>query len=291
VKSKKVLVCSVTALVCAVAAGATVATIQSAGKSAQVSPVSAAGLRRALLLPTPMPTPTPPAPSVPALAQLKPLELSDMQLWNWNGKWLASEWNSDGPIPWRYDHINQVTGKDTMFTLDAAGAPQLQALNGTPAYSRGLWETEVTLPRMREGMVVAPLWIYDTASKDEVDFEFAGTKGLDVSMHTYVNGAHQQNTVRLFAGTDMSGKRKRFGIKVDEAAGYVEMYVDGVLVHRWDRSKMTSFVSKPLKPWIQIWPTDPNNAGYVYWVGKWGGLSANEKLTMTVHGYGYTAIP
>jgi hypothetical protein len=292
-KSNSKLIYGISALIVGVAASAQVATVKTAAQTSKAATLLN-GASRAFLAPTPMAAPAAAATPAraPAVAALLPLNLSDMQMWNWNGKWLASEWdNVNSTIPWRYNHIVQQSGKDTVFTLDAAGAPQLQAMNGTPAYTRGLWETEVTLPSLREGMIVAPLWIYDTGSKDEIDFEFAGRRGLDVSMHVYVNGAHQQNTVRLFAGTDMSGQRHRFGIKTDEAAGYVEMYVDGRRVHRWDRSSTTFFISHPMKPWIEMWPTNPSNAGFVQWAGQWKGLAANEKLRMTIHGYGYTAIP
>lgn len=244
--------------------------------------------------PTPKPTPTlaPAVAAVPALATLKPIDLSDMRLWNYAGKWHASEWgNGMGPLPWKYDHVTQPTGTDTFFKLDAAGAPELQAMGGTPVSSRAMWEADVTIPKLKDGLVVAPLWIWDSGSSDEVDFEFAGRKGLDVTLHAPLNGYMQQNTVRLFAGRDMSGERHRFGIKVDTAAGYVEMYFDGVLVQRWDRSKMAFFVSHPMKPMFSVWAADPNNDGFVSWVGKWPGLAANETLTMTVHGYGYTPLP
>ncbi|MEG3174742.1 family 16 glycosylhydrolase [Sphingomonas sp. RB3P16] len=214
-----------------------------------------------------------------------------MALWNWNGKWTASEWgNGNSPLPWRYNHIRQVNRGDTTFTLDASGAPQLQAQNGTAAAANGLWETEVTLPKLKDGLIVAPLWVYDPASRDEIDFEFAGRKGLDVSLHAAVQGVMKVSTVRLYPGVDMSGQRKRFGIKVDQTSGFVEMYVDRVLVYRWNRSTMSFFVSKPLKPWIEMWPAITSNAGFVSWAGKWQGLAANETLSMVVHGYGYTPL-
>jgi hypothetical protein len=229
--------------------------------------------------------------SVAKITVLPPLMLSDMALWHWSGKWMASEWeNASGPIPWRYDHIAQVRQADTVFTLDADGAPQLQALNGTTAYDSGIWETDVTLPTLKDGVIVAPLWVYNAASSDEVDFEFAGRYGLDVSLHSKLDGVMQKSTVRLFPGVDMSGQRKRFGIKVDQRSGLVEMYVDGRLVHRWDRRGMAFFVSSPLKPWIEMWPTSPTNSGLVQWAGRWSGFAAGEKLAMTVHGYAYTPL-
>jgi hypothetical protein len=227
------------------------------------------------------------------LKKLAPLNLSDMRLWNWKGVWHASEWDHEfSTIPWRYNHIKQASNGDTSFVLDKTGAPELQGQGGTPAQSRGLWETDVTLPKLRDGMVVAPLWLYDQTSRDEIDFELAGRKGLDVSMHTYLNGKHQQVTTRLFAGTDLSGRRMRFAIKMDQALGYVEMYVDGTRVHRWDRSKMSSFVAKPLKPVIEMWGSNPKNSGFVAWLGSWTGFAKNEAPSvMVVHGYGYTPLP
>ncbi len=229
------------------------------------------------------------APAQAMTATLRPLDLSDMKLWNWNGKWMASEWgNASGPIAWKYNHITQINRADTTFRLDAAGAPQLQALNGTAANASGLWETDVTLPKLKEGLIVAPLWLYDPASADEIDFEFAGRYGLDVSLHAKLNGVMRKDTVRLFAGVDMSNQRKRFGINVDQKAGVIAMYVDGRLVHRWNRSTSAFFVSRPLRPWIEMWPTSPTNSGFVQWAGKWPGLATGETLLMTVHGYGYT---
>lgn len=225
-----------------------------------------------------------------ASAPLPRLDLSDMGLWHWNGKWHASEWgNNFSQIPYKYDHIVQRMNGDTVFTLDAAGAPELQALNGTPSQLSGLWEADVTLPKLKDGLVVAPLWLYDQASRDEIDFEYAGRRGLDVTMHVNVNGQMHRDSVRLFAGSDMSGQRHRFGIRVDQKAGTIEMYFDGRLVHRWRRSDMGAvFVSRPVKPWISMWAANPNDGGFNYWLGQWQGLAPNEKLTMTVHGYNYT---
>lgn len=244
--------------------------------------------------PTPVPTPTPAgADASPKTATaLPPLDLSDMRLWNYGGRWHASEWgNGMSPLPWRFDHVSQVAGKDTHFTLDANGAPELQAMGGMPVYARGMWEADVTLPELREGLVVAPLWLWDHDSREEVDFEYAGRNGLDVSLHAAANGQVQRDTVRLFAGRDMSGQRHRFGIRIDDKAGLVDMFLDGVRVHRWERSKMAFFVSRPLKPMIEMWAADPNNAGFVGWVGRWAGIAPGQSLRMTVHGYGYTATP
>jgi hypothetical protein len=250
--------------------------------------------------PTPTPGPAATSTSLVALAApagtatpapLAPLDLSGMWLWNWNGKWMASEWNNaNSQIPWRYDHVVRQSNGDIKFRLDAAGSAQLQALNGTPAYSRGLWEVEATLPQLREGMVVAPLWLYDPASKDEIDFEFVGRRGLDVTLHAYPGGVHKQNTVRLFAGTDMSGRRMRFGIRLDETAGTAAMLVDGQVMHSWSKAQLGYFVTKPVKPLIELWAADPRLSWLTAWTGTWTPLAPGDSRTMTVHGYGFTPI-
>lgn len=229
----------------------------------------------------------------PGLTQdtLPPLDLTDMKLWNWAGVWHASEWeNWQSSIPWKYNHVSQPTKTDAYFSLDEGGAPELQAQGGTLAHDKGIWEADVTVPTLRDGMVVAPLWLYDSSSKDEIDFEFAGRKGLDVSMHVYVNGIHKQSTIRLLAGKDMSGQRLRFGIKVDEASGYVEMYLNGVRVYSWNSSGMSYFVSHPLKPVISMWAARPTDTDNVSWLGKWAGIKSGESVKLIVHGYRYSPL-
>lgn len=187
------------------------------------SPVKTASVT--VLLPTPTPVPTPIANATPkatvtasALAnrpRLPTLDLSDMKLWNLAGKWHASHWANEFSLTrWKFARILKGKNGEVKFVLDATGAPELAAGSGITAHKDGLWETEVTLPVMRDGMVIAPLFLWNNDTRDEVDFEFAGRKGLDVTVHKYINGLHITKTVRLFAGVDMSGQRKRFGISV-----------------------------------------------------------------------------
>ena len=104
---------------------------------------------------------------------LPPLDLSDMALWNWSGTWHASNWdNAWSSIPYRYDHVQQDAAGNTYFVFDAKGAPELKAQNGHPYSTKAYYEVDVTLPQMRSGMVVAPLWLWHDKTRDEVDFEF-----------------------------------------------------------------------------------------------------------------------
>lgn len=241
---------------------------------------------------TPTPTATATAATIATATSLPPLDLSTLALWNWSGVWIASEWNNaNSTIPWRYSRISQPAKTDTLMKLDATGAPQLQGGGGMPAYASGLWESEVTLPTLRDGVVVAPLWIYNSTTRDEVDFEVPGRKGLDVTIHSWPNGVHRSQTVRYFAGTDLSGKRLRLGIKVDQAAGTIEMLVNGTRIHRWDRAAMTYFPSSEMKPWFEMWAANPANTGFVQWAGKFTGFRSRESMTLKIHGYGYTPLP
>lgn len=240
---------------------------------------------------TATPTPTATQTAAPArLAALPPLDLSNMRLWNYAGNWHASEWgNALSFTPWRYSRVVKATNGDVRFTLDATGAPELKAEAGIRAAKDGLWEADVTLPALRDGLVVAPLWLYNNSTKDEIDFEYAGRKGLDVTVHKYVNGLHVSKTQRLFAGVDMSGQRKRFGIQVSQSLGTIKMYVDGVLVHTFDKKTMGYFPTSDMRPIISMWPARSDWSNFVQWVGKWTPLTSTEKVVMVAHGYRYTA--
>ncbi|MGJ4892954.1 family 16 glycosylhydrolase [Bradyrhizobium sp. HKCCYLRH3099] len=219
---------------------------------------------------------------------LPALDVSDMSKFNYKARWHASEWaNAGSTIAWKYDHV-QPSGGQIFLRLDADGAPQLQAVDGTAAQDDGLWEADVTLPELREGVIVAPLWIYDRDTKDEVDFEFAGRRGLDVSMHAWPGGQHRTTTIRLFAGTDFSHKRMCFGIRAKRAAGQVEMLINGAVVYTWDRSRMDFYISHPMRPFIEMWSVDPASPGMVTWAGRFQGFSAGEHMTMIVNGYRFT---
>ncbi len=223
------------------------------------------------------------------LAPLPRLDLTGMQLWNYDQTWHASQWsNAFSTIPWVANRIvTQPDGKVAFF-LDSAGGPQLQGANRTVAHTSGLWEVDVTLPVLRDGLIVAPLWLYNSQTRDEIDFEFVGRKGLDVTMHAYPNGQHVKTSARIFAGQDLSQKRLRLGIKLNVASGKAEMLVNGSRVHTFDRQQTRFFVTSGLKPWMEMWAANPANVDLVNWTGKWLPLPFGTRLQMTIHGYRYT---
>ena len=144
--------------------------------------------------PTPGSVPNPYCRSQPS-GDLPPLDVSDMRLWNYEAAWHASQWdNAFSRIPWRSDHVSLAANGDVVLRLDGSGAPQIKSGSRIAMADKGTWETEVTLPEMREGMVVAPLWLFNQDRREEIDFEFAGTKSLDLSLHAYPRGEHRKTS-------------------------------------------------------------------------------------------------
>jgi hypothetical protein len=221
---------------------------------------------------------------------LPPLDVSDMRLWNYDASWHASQWdNSFSYIPWRSDHVVRANNEDVILQLDRSGAPQIKSGRAIAMADRGTWEVEATLPEMREGLVVAPLWLFNEDRREEIDFEFVGTKGLDLSLHAYPGGEYRKTVVPLFRGMDFSNCTVRFKIVADIPAGWAEMYLEGVLLHRFEKEELGHFVTGETRPIIEMWAARDDNRGFVQWLGRWQGLSAREALTMRVHGYRYSS--
>lgn len=228
-----------------------------------------------------------PAATYPAAGPLAAIDLSAESLWNYTS-WMASEWASMGPIPFQYDHVRS-NGADTVFFLDSTGEPELKMYDGGPgAHTRkGFYEADVTLPPMRDGLIVAPIWLYNGNTGDEIDFEFAGRRGLQISLHA---GGGTVDSVLVGAGHDYSGERHVFGIKQDLDGGGIDMLVDGTVVKHFDKTKVSAWPSSTMAPILEMWAADPTNGGFVNWAGKWAGVATDETLVMTVHGYRYTPL-
>jgi len=219
---------------------------------------------------------------------LPPLDVTEMRPWNYDAAWHASQWDNDfSRIPWRSDHVTFAANGDVMMRLDRSGAPQIKSERRIAMADKGIWEVEVTLPEMRPGLVVAPLWLYNEGLREEIDFEFVGTKGLDLSLHAYPDGEYRKTVVPLFRGVDFSNCTVRFKIVADIPAGWAEMYIEDVLLHRFEKEDIGHFATGATRPIIEMWAARDDNRGFVQWLDKWQGLSAGEALTMRVHGYRY----
>lgn len=223
----------------------------------------------------------------PVASDLPPLDLSDMALWNWQGLWHASEWdNAFSDIPFRYNHISQSADGNTTFSLDSSGAPELKGQN-QPTHIAGLWEVDVSLPDAASGLNMAPLWLYNGDNGDEIDFEFVGTKGLQVTIHSYNSGSHAYDAFMLLNSSSLAGQRVRLGIRADLTAGWIDMLVNGQVAHSFHRSDSpNAFPTTGLKPVLSMWTAKSGLGWAEQWLGTWNGGSA----TMVVHGYQYTPL-
>lgn len=219
-----------------------------------------------------------------------PLDAYDMRLWNYDAAWHASHWKNDFSFsPWRAEYVTRLRDGDITLKLDNKGNAQIKSGRKIAMAERGIWEVEVTLPEMRDGVVVAPLWLYNETHRQEIDFEFAGTKSLDLSVHSYLSGKHQQTTVSVFKGIDFSNCTVRFKIISDIQAGWASMYVENVLVHRFQKEIIGHFPTEKMRPIIEMWTARDDHSGLVQWVGKWQRLPDGDALTMRVHGFRYSA--
>ncbi|WP_394729111.1 family 16 glycosylhydrolase [Altererythrobacter sp. GH1-8] len=215
-------------------------------------------------------------------SDLPPIDLSDMALWNWYGKWHASNWDNPwSSFPYRYDHVSQDEAGNTYFTFDAQGAPELKAQNGHPYSKKAFYEVDVTLPELRSGLVVAPLWLWHDQTRDEVDFEFVGDQFLQVTVHSYRSGSHRTQEHRMTG--NFSGQRMKLGIETDLAGGQIRMLVNGQLVHTF-YNNTNAFPTGEMRPVISMWVGDKTSWAEP-WTGRWEGLTNGEQVVMTVHGY------
>lgn len=228
-----------------------------------------------------------PAPA-PPLAALP--DFSDIQLRanNWNAPMSPSQWSEAklGGYDWRADHAVIASGALALSVSERASG---QVQTHTNQFSEAaMWEVDVTLPMMREGLVAAPLWVFNNSTKDEIDFEVVGKKGLQLTLWSKVNGAHRQVWSTYAITGDLSGRRYRLGIAYF-AGRSVGFYVDGELVARvTPQDSPSGFPSTPLKPLFDIWVTNGLDPA---WAGRWTPLAPGERLTMTVHGYKAGPLP
>lgn len=229
------------------------------------------------------PPPPPTSDAGPQLDPLQPLDLSDMSLWNWDGRWHASNWDHEfSDVPWVFDRVGAY-GDDVIFDLDTGGAPELKGQN-QQYERRGLWEVDVSLPYGQEGLVAAPLWLYNQDSRDEIDIEVT-RHGIELTLHAYHTGKHRTAHHIVADTAKISAERMRLGIDLDIDQGFVEFYIDGRTVHRFTKADHPdAFPTNSLKPIISMWTAKKDLGWAEGWLGKWNGESAE----MVIHGYGYT---
>lgn len=214
--------------------------------------------------------------------RLAPIDLNDMKLWNWEGRWHASHWDNPwSSTPFSFDHVQQDEAGNTHLIFDAEGAPELRAQRGHPFSTKAYYEVDVTVPELRSGLVVAPLWLWNNDTKDEVDFEFVGDQYLQTTVHSYRSGSHKTQVHKFYG--DFSGRRMRFAIETDLAEGRIDMLVNGEIIHTY-YNNTNAFPTGKMRPVMSMWVGDQVDWAEP-WTGPWGGLKDDEQIVMTVHGY------
>jgi len=219
--------------------------------------------------------------------RLPRIYLSDMQPWNWNGMWHASEWaNGDSTIPWKYGRVRQAFGGDTHFVLNAAGAPELKAQKGHPSWSTGMYEVDVTIPDMRPGLIASPILLFNDRTQESIAIQIVGKRQLQFTVHGAPEGIRKSEEFSL-AG-DYSGRRMKLAIRRHTQLGLIDFFVDGELVHSLNDTS-PAFPQSAMRPIISMHAADKHGWAK-QWAGTWQGLAGDERIRMTVHGYRATPL-
>ena len=211
-----------------------------------------------------------------------------LKLWDWTAPMAPSEWSEPklGGYDWRVDHAIIADG-DLNLSVSERASGQVQT-NGAANATNALWEVDVTLPLMRDGLIAAPIWTFNSKTFDEIDFEVVGRTGLHLTVWTAVGGRHTAVWSDLVIRGDLSGRRFRLGIAY-EAGKRIRFFVDGRVVADIGPEDMSQgFPTTPQKPYFDLWVANGLDPA---WAGRWSPLPRGERLTMRVHGYRAGPVP
>lgn len=195
----------------------------------------------------------------------------------WSNPWTPSDWGEPKLSGHDWSPANvSIDGGDLVLRMTGSNAAQVQARAATASRS-ATFEVDSTLPEMRPGLIAAPLWLYSHDTRDEIDFEATGPKGLTVTVYARGAAVYSETLIR----GNLSGRRYRLAIEY-QAGRRIVFWIDGVA-----RAEVTpastargAFPDAPLKPLIELWPTMSEE-----WAGRWTPLGSGESLTMRIHGY------
>jgi len=226
----------------------------------------------------------------PALGPLPDWSKVKLQLWKYENPFVPSQWNEPklGGYGWKSENVKIINGELQLTVSEKASA---QVITGGKSDSPSArWEVDVTLPKMRPGLIAAPLWTFNDKAHEEIDFEIVGTRGLQLTVWASVNNQHKSVWVKWIELGDLSGKRYRLGIEY-EAGKRVTFLINGkeaAVVTPADTAA-GAFPNKPMKPYFDLWVA----AGSVMdprWAGQWEPMAPDDKLVMTIHGYKRTDL-
>jgi hypothetical protein len=226
----------------------------------------------------------------PAVDKLPDWSAVKLQLWKYGNPFVPSQWSEPklGGYDWKAANARIVDGALELTVSEKASGQVIAG--GKSDSSSARWEVDVTLPTMKPGLVAAPLWTFNDKAHEEIDFEFVGTKGLQLNVFANVNNQHKSVWLKWILLGDLSGKRYRLGIEY-EAGKRIAFLIDGeeaAVVTPADTAG-GAFPNKPMKPFFDLWAAagaamDPS------WAGRWEPMAASDKLVMTIHGYRRTDV-
>ena len=149
----------------------------------------------------------------PALGSLPDWSKVKLQLWKYGNPFVPSQWNEPklGGYGWKGENVKIVNGELQLTVSEKASAQVITGGKSDSASAR--WEVDVTLPKMRPGLIAAPLWTFNDKAHEEIDFEIVGTKGLQLTVWASVNNQHKSVWVKWIELGDLSGRQYRLGIE------------------------------------------------------------------------------
>lgn len=205
-----------------------------------------------------------------------------LRLWDWSAPFAPSQWSEPklGGYDWRADHA-LIRDGELMLSVSEKASGQVQS-NAAAAASSALWEVDVTIPPMRNGLIAAPLWTFNADTFDEIDFEVVGRKGLQLTIWSAVDGRHTAVWSRQVIDGDLSGHRYRLGIGYVAGERIVFLVNGRQVAEVRPEDAPRGFPSTPQKPYFDLWVANGLDPG---WAGRWSPLRPGERLTMRLHGY------
>lgn len=205
-----------------------------------------------------------------------------LRLWDWSAPFAPSQWSEPklGGYDWRADHA-LIRDGELMLSVSEKASGQVQS-NAAAAASSALWEVDVTIPPMRNGLIAAPLWTFNADTFDEIDFEVVGRKGLQLTVWSAVDGRHTAVWSRQVIDGDLSGHRYRLGIGYVAGERIVFLVNGRQVAEVRPEDAPRGFPSTPQKPYFDLWVANGLDPG---WAGRWSPLRPGERLTMRLHGY------
>jgi len=221
---------------------------------------------------------TPPVVVVPDVPKSRfPAVAGPLQVWNWTNAWGPSEWDEPklSGYPWSSANA-QLIGDDLSIKVTEKKSAQVQQ-NDAGLSTSARWDVDVTLAPQTPGLIQAPLWLYNKDTKDEIDFEYAGDKGLQLNV--YAKGISVWGKV-------IKGDFKREELAVEYRAGKSIIFLaNGAELDRVtpEMTKGNAFPASPMKALMEMWVS-----GAVGWAGAWKG--AGTGLEMRIHGFKQTAL-